>query len=146
MGRFFQTISDFGSASDQQTLRRRPYGVIEVIDARLVAIHLKPLPKMISSVEASWAGGWGKKRDQPNRVQLFYNQPIGHRNFLALKYVVSTIETRWRSVAVALSVLDWIAMLKQSDALVCELSNSRLSPRLMAVSYTHLTLPTILLV
>ena len=131
MGRFFQTIRDFDSKANQLTLSKRPYGVIEVINAKLEAIHLKPLPKIVSSVEASWAGGWGKKRDQPDRVQLFYNQPIGHRNFLALKYVVSTIETRWRSVAIALSVLDWIAMLKRSDAIVCELSNSRLSHRLM---------------
>lgn len=131
MGRFFQTIRDFDSKSNQQILRKRPYGVINVVQRQLTAIHLKPIPKIISSIEASWAGGWGKKRDLPNQVQLFYNQPLGHRNFLALKYVVSSIETKWSSVATALSVLDWIATLKRSDAMVCELSNTRLSGRLM---------------
>ena len=53
-------------------------------------------------------------------------------NFLALKYIVSTRGTSYRTFRAALSVLDAIAELKQIDAIVCDAANIRLSDRLMA--------------
>lgn len=131
MGRWFQTITDIKSEENLELLRRRPYGVIEVVGTELSAIHLRPYPKIVSIAEASWADGWGKNRNQLKRVQLYYNQPLGSRNFLTLKYIVSTLHTKTITLAMAVSVLDWIAMLKQSDAIVTEVSNARLSPRVM---------------
>jgi hypothetical protein len=53
-------------------------------------------------------------------------------NFLALKYIVSTTGTSYRTFRAALVVLDAIAALKRIDAIVCDASNFRLSDRLMA--------------
>lgn len=113
-------------------LGRRAYGVIEVDSGRLTAIHFRPFPKLISIVEAKWAATrLGKTQLQPNRCLLYFNQPLWHRNFLVLQYMVSTASTSWTSCAAALSVLDHIAKIKNSDALLCELTYRRLSDRLM---------------
>jgi hypothetical protein len=53
-------------------------------------------------------------------------------NFLALRYVVSTTGTSYRTFRAALTVLDRVAELKQIDAIVCDAGNVRLSDRLMA--------------
>jgi len=54
------------------------------------------------------------------------------RNFLALRYMVSTPRTSYRTFRTALVLLDRIAELKQIDAMVCDAANARLSDRLMA--------------
>jgi hypothetical protein len=51
---------------------------------------------------------------------------------LALKYIVSTHGTSYQTFRAALVVLDWVAELKQIDAIVCDAANIRLSDRLMA--------------
>ncbi len=53
-------------------------------------------------------------------------------NFLALKYVVSTPGTSYRTFRASLKALDAIAALKQIDAIVCDAANARLSDRFMA--------------
>jgi hypothetical protein len=53
-------------------------------------------------------------------------------NFLALRYIVSTAGTSYRTFRAALTALDAIAELKQIDAIVCDAANMRLSDRLMA--------------
>jgi hypothetical protein len=63
---------------------------------------------------------------------LYYNQPRRMPNFLALRYVVSTTGTSYRTFRAALTALDRVAELKQIDAIVCDAGNVRLSERLMA--------------
>ena len=48
----FKTILEVGPNTD--LIRKRAYGMIEVTDQRLVAIHFRPWPKLISTVEALW--------------------------------------------------------------------------------------------
>ena len=71
-------------------------------------------------------------RGHADRCLLYYNQPRGFPNFLAIKYVISTHQTRMSTVFVALSVLDAIAQIKGTDALLCDVSNSRISDRLLS--------------
>ena len=71
-------------------------------------------------------------RGAADRCLLYYNQPRRMPNFLALKYIVSTRGTSYRTFRAALMVLDAIAELKQIDAIVCDAANIRLSDRLMA--------------
>ena len=52
-------------------------------------------------------------------------------NFLALAYALSARETSMRTVRVGLDVLDEIARLKTSDALLCDAGNWRISQRFM---------------
>ena len=129
MTKWFEKVVDFPASKD--LLRRRPYGRIEAVNGRFCAIQLRPWPKLISASEVSWFGGWSHDRVHRDRVLLYYSQPYGHRNFLALKYVVSTLGTSLRTLRVAVRMLDEIAILKHTDAIVCEASNARLDDRMM---------------
>ncbi|MEQ8790020.1 MAG: hypothetical protein RIC55_27235 [Pirellulaceae bacterium] len=125
----FQTIRDLREGAE--VLRRRPYGVIETADERLVGIHLRPWPKVISVAEIWWLGSRFHHRTPGNRCLLYYNQPWGFRNFLTLKYVVSSCGASLKTFRGALVILDEIARIKRSDAALCEASNLRISDRLL---------------
>ncbi len=129
MGRLFETVTDL--RTDAATLRRRRYGIIEVRGRRFTAIHLRPWPKFVSLLGAMW-GQWYHRHSRGDRLWLYYNQPRRHPKFLALKYVVSSRNTSWASIVRASAVLDEIAAIKQSDALLCDAANLRLTPRLLA--------------
>ena len=112
-------------------LRRRRYGVIEIVDERLAGIHLRPWPKSISLLEIAWFGRRFHRQRRGNRCLLYYNQPLRFPNFLVLKYVVSTRGTSLSAIRSSLIVLDEIARIKQADATLAEVSNLRISDRLL---------------
>jgi hypothetical protein len=124
-----ETVCDFESGCDR--IRTRRYGVIETAGGELQAVHLRPWPKLIAAPEFLPLGSRYHSRGIADRCLLYYNQPRRMRNFLALKYVVSTIGTSYQTFRAALTALDWIAELKQIDAIVCDAANVRLSDRLM---------------
>lgn len=124
-----QTITDWDR--DQDTLRRRRYGVIETTAGRLAAVHLRPWPKLIAWPEVLPVGPAYHARGQLDRCLLYFNQPLSSPNFLALKYIVSTHGTSFATFRAALTTLDAIAALKRSDAIVCDAFNQRLSDRLL---------------
>jgi len=126
--RFFESITDL--AAGAETLRRRAYGVIEMVDGRFRRIGLRPFPKIISAAEIFLLGGRFHRHGQGDRFWLYYNQPLRYPNFLVLKYVVSAQEASFGSLARALDVLDYIARLKQSDALLCDAGNCRISTKM----------------
>jgi hypothetical protein len=119
-----------GSAVD--VLRRRRYGVIEIVDGRLRRVVLRRLPRLVTVPEILLLGQWTHRASRGDRLWLYYNQPWRFPNFLVLKYVVSAAQTSMGSLCRALAVLDEIARLKQSDALLCEVENSRISTRLLS--------------
>ncbi len=125
----FESVRDL--QQDAEVLRRRAYGVIFVEDERLHEIRLRPWPKIISVAEMSVWGRGFHQRATGNRCWLYYNQPRGHRNFLALKYIVSSRHATFRTFRSSLIVLDEIARIKGTDAIVCEVSNLRISERLL---------------
>jgi hypothetical protein len=129
MNRWFITIDDWQAGRDE--LRRRRYGVIETSAGRLVAVHLRPWPKLIAWPEIWPAGPTYHALGQPDRCLLYYNQPQRFSNFLALKYIVSTRGTSYATFRAALVALDQLAELKRTDALLCDVANSRLSDRLL---------------
>jgi hypothetical protein len=126
----FETITDL--AEGAETLRRRRYGVIEVADGRLRRIALRPFPKVVSAPGISLFGGWHHEHRRGDRVRLYYNQPRRFSSFLVLKYVVSARDTRMATVTRAMAVLDEIARRKGSDALLCDVSNWRISTKVLA--------------
>jgi hypothetical protein len=126
----FETISDL--AQGAETLRRRRYGMIEMVEGRLRRIRLRPYPKIISAPEIVLFGRAFHNRARGDRLWLYYNQPRRFSNFLVLRYVVSAGHTSLGSLTRALDVLDYIARLKQSDALLCDAANWRISTKLMA--------------
>ena len=98
---------------------------------RPTPLRLRPWPKTISLAEILLWGRGFHLRAEGNRCWLYYNQPRRHRNFLALKYVVSSRHSTLRTFRSSLIVLDEIARLKGTDAIVCEVSNLRISDRLL---------------
>ena len=122
-----KTIRDV--VAEQETLRRRSYGVIEAVNGKLVRIQLRPWPKIASLLEAHWIQSMKSKRHQSDVCRLFYNQPMSHRNFLALSYIESSLNTSLPTLFATLDVLDQIAYIKRSDALIAEVSNKRITDR-----------------
>jgi hypothetical protein len=88
------------------------YGVIETSAGQLQAIHFRTFPKLFA-----WPDLWPvhsryHAAGTTDRCLLYYNQPRSCPNFLALKYVVTAA--------------------KQTDAILCDAANSRLSDRFLA--------------
>jgi hypothetical protein len=125
----FESIADL--ENDAEQIRQRRYGVIETAAGRLVAVHLRPWPKLLSRREVWPVGSRYHARGPADRCLLYYNQPLRFPSFLALKYVVSTEGTRYATFRASLAVLDAIASIKRSDALLCDAANSRISDRLL---------------
>jgi hypothetical protein len=126
----FEHITDFDSSRER--IRARRYGVIETVGGKLCTVRLRPWPKVVSLPEVWPLGPRYHAAGDADRCLLFYNQPWRMPNFLALKYVVSTAGTSYATFRAALTVLDAVAELKRTDAIVCDAGNIRLSDRLMA--------------
>jgi len=126
----FDSITNLKEGAE--LLRRRRYGVIEVAEGRLQRIVLRPVPKVISAPKVLLLGEWRHRHRSGDCIRLYYNQPWGYSNFLVLKYAESGRETSFGTLAGALAVLDEIARLKQSDALLCDVMNRRITARLFS--------------
>lgn len=129
MAPLFETVTDL--ADGAQVLRRRAYGVIEVFAGQFRRVRLRPYPKIITAAEILLFGGWYHHHRQGDRLWLYYNQARRFPNFLVLKYVVSARQTSFGTLTRALAVLDEIARLKRSDALLCDVGNWRVSTKLL---------------
>jgi len=126
----FEVVRDFHAQTD--VLRRRRYGVIEMRGGRLHQIVLRPLPKLVSWPDLTVLGAWQHRHRAGDRCWLYYNQPRGMSNFVALKYAVSYRDATLATVHGALQVLYAIAKLKGIDAIVSDAANLRISDRLAA--------------
>jgi hypothetical protein len=124
-----ETISDFDSSRERICARR--YGVIETVGGRFASISLRPWPKLVALPEIVPLDPRYHASGAADRCLLYYNQPLRLPNYLALKYIVSTVGTSYATFRCALKVLDAIAALKRIDAIVCDAANVRLSDRLM---------------
>jgi hypothetical protein len=122
-----ETIRDI--ESNQEKLRRRPYGMIEAIDGQFVRIQLRPWPKFGNLLETHWLQSMKSKRQQRNVCRLYYNQPIGHRDFLTLSYIQSSLNTTLKTLYATLNVLNQIAYIKRSNAILAEVANDKISDR-----------------
>ena len=126
----FDTVTDFTEQAD--LLRSRRYGMIAASGGRLVAIYLRPFPKIISLAEVTLQRSARSRRLAEDSCWLYYNQPRACSNFLALKYLVSGPKTCIATLLAALRGLEEIAQIKGTDAIVCDVSNGRISDRLLS--------------
>jgi hypothetical protein len=129
MNSLVETIADLNTGCER--IRARRYGVIETAHGEFQSICLRPWPKLIAAPEFLPLGPRYHQRGEADRCLLYYNQPRSMPNFLALKYIVSTLGTSYQTFRAALKVLDAIAEMKRIDAIVCDAGNFRLSDRLM---------------
>jgi hypothetical protein len=99
---------------------------------RFQSVRLRPFPKIVTAPGIMIFGNAFHRYISGDRLWLYYNQPLRYSNFLALKYVVSGRQSSFASLVRSLDVLDEIARLKQSDALLCDVGNWRISTQLLA--------------
>lgn len=125
----FQIVTDLYLQAD--VLARRRYGVIEMRNGVLSRIVLRPFPKYVSVLEALFWGNFCHRRIKGDKLRLYYNQPRLHPNYLCLKYAVSSRDTSLASMLGVLAVLDEIARIKRSDAILTDAANFRISDRFL---------------
>lgn len=125
----FRSIDNLSAQRD--ALRCVRYGMIEIAGRRFSRIVLRPWPKLVSILGLRLVGRWGLDRLPGDCVRLYYSQPLGTPSYLALNYIQSGREAVWADICRSLAVLDGVARLKRSDAIVCDVTNPRLSARLM---------------
>ena len=129
MGKLFHTIRDISQATS--LLAEKPYGVIVAQQGALDCIQIRPFPKLISVTEALWIGGYSHKRIKRNRVQVYYNQPTRHPNYLVAKYAVSELGTTLATMRAAFKTFMEIARIKHADAVLCQVISRRITDRVM---------------
>ncbi len=129
MPQMFPTFTDLQGSRER--IVRASFGMIESSAGEFRFVQLRPWPKLISGIEAMWLGGWSHGRNPRDRVRMYWSQPMGHRNYLALSYAVSELGTSPLTMRAALKALDEIAEIKRSDAILCQATNKRLTDRVM---------------
>src|SRR5688500_4870638 len=107
----FETTSELDRDAD--LLRRRRYGMIEVVEGRLARIVLRPWPMIPNWIEARVFGEWRHRWRAGKVCRLYYNHPRSPDNFLTLAYVQSDRDAGLANVLAALNVLDRIAGIKR---------------------------------
>lgn len=116
-------------AAEQERVRKRRQGRIVVEQGRLLCIHGRWWPHCGSLMEVLWDT---KRRGlEQDRCELYYQHPWASPNYLTLSYVRSGALTSLSSFYAATVVLDAIAQIKQTDAIVCHVTNDRISDRLL---------------
>jgi hypothetical protein len=126
---WYATVTDLKAQAE--VLRRRRYGIVETAGGELVRIILRPFPKLISWPGILFDEGFWHRHSGGDRCWLYYNQPLRFSNFLAIKHIVSLRGTSFATFRVAVAVMDEIARIKRSDALLCDAANRRISDRLL---------------
>ena len=130
MRSIWQSVDNLSAGAEW--LRARRYGVIETVSGRFSKVRLRPYPALATWADVIWFGRWYHDRADGDRCWLYYNQPWGHERYLALKYVVSTRRCTLKTFRTAVKVLDEIARLKGTDAVLTDAASSRISDRLLA--------------
>lgn len=126
---YCKRVTDF--QADREAIAAWRYGVIETRGGELWSITLRAWPKLLSWREIWPVGLRYHATGEGDRCLLYYNQPRSMPNFMALKYIVSTHKTSFATFRAALTVLDAVAEVKRTDAVVCDAANLRLSDRVM---------------
>jgi hypothetical protein len=117
-------------AHQAQRLTARRAGQIVVQGGELVAVFGRWWPYLGNHLRAAWDQRF--RQTEADRCELFYHSAISSPQFLTLSYIHSGERTSVASVYAATLVLDEIARLKRSLAIVCNVTNDRISDRVLA--------------
>lgn len=115
----------------RNSIRHWRSGIIDTCRGRLVCVRRRWCGRRISWLRAKVQGRWWHHWRSGDRCRLYYYQPLSIPDYLALSFVVSTRQTRLATFRRALTVLDEIARIKGSWAIVCQPMNLRISDRLL---------------
>jgi hypothetical protein len=130
MSRWFDSITDLETEAER--LRAARHGTIEVVDGCLHRIVLRPWGKRVSWCEARLAGRLVHAQRRGDLCRLYWTQPAGFPWCLTLSYVVSHRDASFGTFRRAVTLLDEVARVKGCQTLLCDVSNVRISDRLLA--------------
>lgn len=116
-------------ASSREVLRQRRAGRIVTRSGRLQAVYGRWWPYSGNLLRVQLDTLFPSSDE--DRCELFYHVPSSAAGFVTLDYVHSGPRTSLASCYAATLVLDEIATLKQSNAIVCHVTNRRISDRLL---------------
>jgi hypothetical protein len=116
-------------AKQSQQLEALRAGHVVVQGGRLVAVYARWWPYLGNHLRAAWDQRF--RQSEIDRCELFFHAPLGSSQFLTLSYIHSGETTSLASVYAATLVLDEIARIKRSLAIVCNVTNDRISDRLL---------------
>lgn len=116
-------------ARSRRVLAGRGSGRIVTERARFTSVFGRWWPYWGNWCEYLWDARFRGVRG--DRCELYYHVPWSAPTFLTLAYVHSGRQTSLSTVYAATLVLDEIARLKQSQAIVCHVTNERISDRLL---------------
>ena len=111
------------------SLRSWRYGEIELSDGKLVAIYPRWWPRLGSR--------WESYQDSYNRklpvdvCRVYYSFPLRAPGYMSVLYAHSGPNTRYKTIRRAVLVVDAIAVLNSSNAIICQIINERGTERLM---------------
>jgi hypothetical protein len=125
----WETITDLEAAAPRIAARR--YGLVHTQAGQFESLRLRPFPKWSSLADVHVFGRRKHEHLPGDHCWLYYNQPWGHEQFLALTFVVSSSGGTLATVRRALTVLDEIARIKRSDAILGDACNLRISDRVL---------------
>jgi hypothetical protein len=112
----------------RELLCRWRAGCIVTAGSRLEAVRGRWWPHVGNLLQVAWDSRFRGLR--PDRCELFYHEPLTAPGFLTLSYVHTGPRTSLSTLYAATLVLDEIARLKGSQAIVCHATNARISDRL----------------
>jgi hypothetical protein len=127
--KWFESIA---SLDDEEVLRRHRYGIIETASGELAAIHFRPFPKWISIVEVVYQQYRFHRRRWENRCLIYYNAPRRCPGYLAAAYILTFAGTRYDTILRASATLDAVARIRRCEAIVCHVTNRRMSDRVLS--------------
>ena len=113
----------------RQLLENRRWGRIVTEGGALEAVYGRWMPYWGNALQMLWDRSL--RRYPRDRCELYYHAPWSAPGFLTLSYVRSGRRTSLATFYAATLVLDEIARIRHSGAIVCNVSNSRISHRLM---------------
>jgi hypothetical protein len=116
-------------ARGKEFLVTRRAGKIVTENGQLRAVYGRWWPHAGNLLQVLWDINF--RSPGHDRCQLFYHQPRSSPGFLSLGYIHSGPRTSLATFYAATLVLDEIARLKAAQAVVCHVTNSRITDRLL---------------
>lgn len=120
--------SDLSSQSGN--IARITRGRIVMRAGRFVAIEEHWARSPVSIAQIWWQSNHGRLRG--DECRLDYHIPRGLPSFITLDYIRSGTQTQYQTFVGACHILNEIARLRRSDAIVAHVTNGRISDRFLA--------------
>jgi len=116
-------------SGNEQRISGWRYGEVVLRNGQITAVQARWWPR--------WGTVWGAMMDRVVRTlpedecRFYYSFPIGSPGYMSLLYVHAGERTSYRTFHQGIVAMDTIAGLRASRAIVCQVTNDRLTDRMM---------------